>query len=552
MRCPRFLAIAVLSIFSLRAENPKLASDLTALLSDLTKKVDVIVQYDTPPDLSDIADLKGNGGSVKMQFDNIPAAVITISVGRLNNLTSLLKVKHISLDHPIAGLLDYTAATVGADLAWRAGLDGTGVGVAVIDSGIANHPDLQAAGVSRVVYQENFIDNESGDSFGHGTHVAGIVGGNGNASTGGAYKRTFKGIAPGVSLIDLRVLDKNGMSSDSVVIAALDRVIQLRKRYNIRVVNLSLGRQITESYQTDPLCKAVEQVWRSGVVVVIAAGNDGRRGYSSILAPGNSPSAITVGAMKTMTTVTRTDDNIASYSSKGPSALDLVSKPDLVAPGNLTISLLAPGSTLANAFPGNVVATSDYSAQTGMSSAYFRLSGTSMATPVVSGTAALLIQKDPSLSPDTVKARLMKTASKKFPTYSYAYDPTTKQSFVSTYDLYTVGAGYLDVAAAISNNDVANGSAASPSLVPIPLVGITYLTNTALPGGTLAIWGTNGPFSNMAVWGTLAIWGTNNPFSTLAIWGTTAPWGALAIWGTNTPTGTLAIWGTSNQGYAEQ
>ena len=171
-----------------------------------------------------------------------------------------------------------------------------------------------------------------------------------------------------------------------------------------------------ESYKLDPLCQAVEKAWQSGIVVVVAAGNNGRyqptNGYGTVTSPGNDPYVITVGAMKTMGTPTRTDDLIASYSSKGPTAIDAVAKPDIVAPGNLLVSLEAPGSTLYNQYPGNRVPYSYYvnGGSTAPSSSYFTLSGTSMATGVVSGVVADLLQKSPSLTPDQVKARLMKTA----------------------------------------------------------------------------------------------------------------------------------------------
>ena len=170
----------------------------------------------------------------------------------------------------------------------------------------------------------------------------------------------LKGIAPNANLLDLRVLDKNGASTDSEVIAAIQQAVQLKSKYNVRVINLSLGRPIYESCNLDPLCQAVEAAWRNGIVVVTAAGNLGRNGYATVTAPGNSPHAITVGCMKTLETYPRSDDQIASYSSKGPTYIDLTVKPDVVAPGNLVVSLLAPGSTLAAEFPANVVPPSYY------------------------------------------------------------------------------------------------------------------------------------------------------------------------------------------------
>src|SRR5207245_1616213 len=151
--------------------------------------------------------------------------------------------------------------------------------------------------------------------------------------------------------------------------------------------------------------------------------------------------------------------------SKGPTYIDLTVKPDVVAPGNLVVSLLAPGSSLAAQYPGNVVGSSYYTnSGSAASPAYFRLSGTSMAAPVVSGTVAIMLQKDPTLTPDMVKARLMKTASKTFPATSIAVDPSTGAVYPSVYDIFTRGAGYVDIAAALANTDRAAGSASSPQV----------------------------------------------------------------------------------------
>src|SRR5205823_1785294 len=162
------------------------------------------------------------------------------------------------------------------------------------------------------------------------------------------------GVAPNANIINLRVLDANGSGTDSQVIAAIQRAIQLKSTYNIRVINLSLGRSVYESYTLDPVCQAVEAAWKSGIVVVVAAGNAGRnndygtQGYATIQAPGNDPNVITVGATKTNGTPQRLDDTVASFSSKGPTLLDHVVKPDLVAPGNRVVSLASPGSTLVS------------------------------------------------------------------------------------------------------------------------------------------------------------------------------------------------------------
>jgi len=197
-----------------------------------------------------------------------------------------------------------TTQTVNANIAWNLGLDGTGVGVAVIDSGIALVDDLKNANqtASRVVYSQSFVSGQDAtDGYGHGTHVAGIIGANGFDSTGAGFSRTFKGVAPNVNLISLKVLDQNGSGLESDLISAIQTAIQLKNTYNIRVLNLSLGTPVFESYTLDPLCQAVEAAYQAGIVVVVAAGNSGRdnsmgtSGYGTIASPGNDPYVITVG-----------------------------------------------------------------------------------------------------------------------------------------------------------------------------------------------------------------------------------------------------------------
>jgi serine protease AprX len=226
------------------------------------------------------------------------------------------------------------------------------------------------------------------------------------------------------------------------------------------VINLSLGRPVYESYRTDPLCQEVEKAWNAGIVVIVAAGNAGRdnsagtQGYGTIAAPGNDPLAITVGAMNTEGTPQRSDDLMTTYSSKGPTWSDHVVKPDLVAPGNKIFSIRRVGSTLESEQPGAVAPAASYirSPWPGENSNYLILNGTSMAAAVASGSAAAMIGAGAGvLSPDTVKARMMKTASKSFPSGSVITDPTTGQSFAIQYDLFTVGAGYLDLDAALAS-----------------------------------------------------------------------------------------------------
>ena len=548
----RFLSVilVLMAAGSAFADDSKISPDLKPLLANPANKVTVIVQYNSPPQTCTSSGLLGGlictvvnitGGVVNGVFNLINAVSATLSAGDIIPLSNQSNVTYISLDRPLKASLDYTAATVNAPYAWSSGWDGTGVGIAVIDSGVYLHPDLRAANSSqsRVVYRQSFIGGVQNDDYGHGTHVAGIVAGNGSSSSQSGAFRTFRGIAPNANILDLRVLDQNGSSNDSAVLAAIQQAVQLKSRYNVRVINLSLGRPIYETCNRDPLCRAVDSAWNSGIVVVVAAGNLGRNGYATVLSPANSPRAITVGAMKTMGSSSRSDGLVASYSSKGPTYIDLTVKPDVVAPGNMVVSLLAPGSTLPGMYPANVVAASEYTKSTYPGGGgYFRLSGTSMATPVVSGAAALMIQREPGITPDTLKARLMKTASKSFPTNSTATDPATGEVYTSQYDLFTIGAGYIDILSALNNSDTANRSAFSPSVTYNSSQNQAYLVK-----GASTLWGSS------AAWGDSAVWGSTVLLSgTSAVWGSSAVWGDSAAWGTSACWGDSAAWGDSNRG----
>ena len=419
--------------------HSKLAADLANFPLNADGTVSVIIQFKQTPK-AHASEMAAQGGRLKFSFDHINGAAYRIPVRMLVWLQNHPDVAYVSPDRPNKVASDDDIPAVEGDVARQQyGLDGTGIGVAIIDSGVFNHDDLQkSSGLgSRIVYSESFIpgDTSTNDAYGHGTHVAGIVAGNGRDSASG-YPTQYVGVAPNANIINLRVLDANGSGTDSQVIAAIQRAIQLKSTYNIRVINLSLGRNIYESYALDPVCQAVEAAWKAGIVVVVAAGNGGRnnsygtQGYATIQAPGNDPNVITVGATKTNGTPGRLDDTVASYSSKGPTLLDHVVKPDLVAPGNRIVSLASPGSTLVTSLSNLniqpittcILGLLGNSCTTGLSGKYTRLSGTSMATPIVAGAAALMFQKDPTLTPDTIKARMMKTAWKGYPGNSWAYD----------------------------------------------------------------------------------------------------------------------------------
>jgi serine protease AprX len=293
---------------------------------------------------------------------------------------------------------------------------GQGVTVAVVDSGISNHTDLQASnGDSRVIASTNQTSETSAsDGYGHGTHVAGIIGGNGTLSNG-----VYNGIAPAVNLINVKVSNQQGMATASDLIDGLQWIKANKTAYNIRVVNISLNSTVAESYHTSPLDAAVEILWFNGIVVVVAAGNNGTgNGPVTLYPPANDPFVITVGAVEDRGTAALSDDTIASFSAYG-STEDGFAKPDLVAPGRHVVSSLAGINSQAYLnHPAHRVNDS-----------YFRMSGTSMSAPIVSGAVAQLLQDEWNLNPDQVKHRLMATANKNWPGY----------------DAAKAGAGYLDI-----------------------------------------------------------------------------------------------------------
>ncbi|HMC75129.1 MAG TPA: S8 family serine peptidase, partial [Terriglobales bacterium] len=368
-------ALILTASISADAASPKISHDTPTRGAGL---VDVIVQFKHTPNGSHAQKVAARGGVLKTDLSLVKALHVALPANRIQELANDPEVGYISRDRALASTgatisFDVPSPAVNAPYAWSKGATGAGIGVAVIDSGTQDAADLQnSAGKNRIIYKQSYIPGTTGtvDVYGHGIHVAGLIGGNGKSSSG-----QYQGAAPTVNVLNFRVLNDNGVGQDSYVINAIQAVISLKTTYNIRVINLSLGRPVYESYEVDPLCQAVEQAWKAGIVVVVAAGNDGRddfagtSGYGTITAPGNDPYVITVGAMKQMGTATRSDDLIASYSSKGPTAIDHIVKPDIVAPGNLVISLLGKSAThLQHSYPQNQV-----------NKTYFVLSGTSMA-----------------------------------------------------------------------------------------------------------------------------------------------------------------------------
>ena len=286
-----------------------------------------------------------------------------------------------------------------ADLVWQElvrlhkvppAIDGRGVRVALIDSGVADVPDLH----NRVVARVDFTEERDGlDTYGHGTHMAGLVAGDGTASAG-----QWVGAAPGADLISLKVASWNGATDTSSVIAALRWVVTNKSRYDIRIVNLSFGTNSRQTSRSDPLDRAVERAWQAGIVVVVSAGNLGPLA-GSVSKPGDDPRILTVGSFDDENSLVGEDHHIPDFSSRGPTQ-DGVEKPDIVAPGVSIVSLRAPDSTVDTFRP---TARLDEN--------YFKGTGTSQSAAIVSGVAALVIQANPRLTPDQVKGILIDTAN---------------------------------------------------------------------------------------------------------------------------------------------
>jgi serine protease AprX len=298
----------------------------------------------------------------------------------------------------------YTLANqvTGAAGMWDAGATGQGVDVAVIDSGVVPVDGLQAAG--KVVHGPDLTPEASTsaknlDTYGHGTAMAGIIAGRDSAAAAPYPGNTsdFIGMAPDARIVSIKVADAQGQTDVSQAIAAIDWVVTNghKNGLNVRVLNLSFGTDGLQSYQLDPLAYAAEQAWHAGVVVVVAAGNQGNDS-GRLDNPAIDPYVIAVGSDNANGTASTADDVVSSFSNSG----DGIRNPDLVAPGDHVVSLRDPGSYLDAQYPAARIGER-----------LFRGSGTSQAAAVVSGGAALLLSQRPDLTPDQVKALLTRTAS---------------------------------------------------------------------------------------------------------------------------------------------
>lgn len=372
-----------------------------------------------------------SGGAVDEALPIVDGVSARIPADRIDELRADRRVRSVTADDPIAfegapdtGTAHRIQKIVRSNDLWTRGVDGRGTTVALLDTGVyAGHPDL----AGRVVHCED-LSHEAGtaahcaDTFGHGTFMAGLIAGDGTASNG---KHT--GAAPAARLVSVKAAGFDGATDVSTVLAGIQWIVAHRDVYGIRVMNLSLGTDSAQDYRLSPLNYAVERAWASGIVVVVSAGNSGP-GAATVMKPGDDPYVITVGASNDEGSMATGDDRVPVFSSRGPTRANGLAKPDLVSPGVHTVSLRSPGSAIDQRYGATAV----------VDGLYFKGTGTSMATATVSGIVAQLLQDEPGLTPDQVKARLTSTARG-----------------IAETDLMRVGAGLVDAYAAATSTSMA-------------------------------------------------------------------------------------------------
>jgi serine protease AprX len=419
------------------------------------------------------------------------------------------------------------SATVSSDLTRQYSVtEAPSIGIAVIDSGLNAATDFD----KRITHFYDFTGGRAhrtspSDPYGHGTHVAGLIG------------SRFVGVAPKVSLVGLRVLDAEGEGRTSDVLRAIEFATDNRAALGIHVINISLGHPVYEPALTDPLVQAVERAVRAGLVVVTSAGNfgtnprTGEPGYAGVVSPGNAPSALTVASLQTFDTIARGDDRIALYSSRGPTWYDAYAKPDIAAPGHNMLSLAAPGSYLRKLHE-----------QRGGSGNYMRLSGTSMAAGVTSGLVGLMLQANPRLTPNALKALLQFSAIAVHNADGGLFDPLTQGTGAIN------GNGALQLAAAI---DATQPVGAKWLLAGVPMQSV--IGGETLDWSQAILWGSHRAVGdglideNRGAWATGVVWGDGLEEDNI-VWGTNCDGSAECdniVWGTAFDEEDNIVWGTS-------
>ncbi|MDH5340862.1 MAG: S8 family serine peptidase, partial [Rubrivivax sp.] len=562
--------------------SPKIAADLLAAINasstprlSWAKDIDGVryvkaIVVGTPTADPELTSLRNSvlaaGGSIYFRYTSVAALSVLLPAQRVIDIANRADVQTLSPNRMTArtattltpshleqatGVTGVRSRSQATPLGYS-GLDGAGIGIAVLDSGVmpAHALFADANGATRVRKALNILKtgdvtttalkdwtpgvdqsaalypasptlasfasktNNAGsnftDGYGHGTHVAGVAAGR---DLHEALDTT--GIAPGATLFDVKVLDDKGFGQLSDVLAGIDWVIYYARTLNIRVLNLSLAADSTEGWQTDPLARAVRSASAAGITVVVAAGNfgqaaNGAERFGTISSPGHDPSVITVGSANTRGTGDRADDSVNFFSSRGPTRgasvgadgvrrVDNLLKPDLVAPGNKIVSALSVSDVSMSTWSllpqkhwelGWGLPNSTYGGRSVM-----RLSGTSIAAPVVAGAAALLLQANPGLTPPLVKAILQYTAQP-----------------IAGANLLQQGAGLLniegavrlaqalrtDVAAAVQAGTIAPGAAllAAGKAMPEP---VTLLDGKKIPWSRIVVAGGSHVLSGSAL-----------------------------------------------------
>jgi serine protease AprX len=491
-----------------------------------TRVVQAIVQFNGPVSQAKEQSDARSHGRIIGKLPIIHGLAIETTAAQARSLASSPDVRAVSLNATVhteslpSGLPDMPGSqgvsgaqlqttydqSMGAAQLWKFGVTGTGVGVAVIDTGIDGQlPDFASAdgNHSRVIVSA--VDNPSAttatDSYGHGTDVAGIIAGNRPGSA--PLHDQYIGVAPNANLISIKVSDEAGTTNVLDVIYGLQFAIQHRSQYNIRVVNMSLDSSTPESYKADPLDAAVEAAWLHGIVVVAAAGNRGSASDAVQYSPGNDPYVLTVGGLDEHGTANPADDTIAEWSSQGATQ-DHTQKPDVYAPGTSIVSVLAPNSVFANNSTCNCIVAGGQ---------YIQTSGTSMAAPVIAGLVADLLEVHPRWTPDQVKGDLVSNAVS---ANSSLQEPGAVKAALNwnpaPADQGLTPSGLLNTATGQINLNLATWNLATWSRATGALRA-GYADSSYTCKGCVAA-GSGSVNSSLATWG-LATWG-------LATWGTLA------------------------------
>ncbi|MEA2684070.1 MAG: serine protease AprX [Chloroflexota bacterium] len=442
--------------------------------------------------------VREQGGSIDQRYPVINAFSATVSTSLARQLNHDSRVKRLNLNLPVkwlgsavdsSQLVNRYNAMSHVPNAWSAGLDGSEVQVAVVDTGVWPHDDLTKAapgvpgntGNRLIANTTNIHATDVLDHYGHGTHVAGIVAGNGYDS-GGQYL----GVAPNSLLVSVKVSDDLGNANEGDVINGLEWIYQANRHgMHIKVVNLSLASSVAQSFHQSSLDAEVEKLWLSGVTVVAAAGN----GSGAVqYAPGNDPFVITVGSVDDNYQASRMASPMASWALYGRTQ-DGFNKPEIVADGSHVVSLNAPASALSAQHPLNMVGAT-----------YFKMGGTSMAAPQVAGMAALMLQNNPRLSNGTIKRELRHS--------SLSFGGTAYTSWLG------LGGGFMDAGAIndMDHNDDNLGVPTSSSFDPGTgniLAGGAWYTGVSTPDAPWTSVAWNSVAWNSVAWNSVA-WNNNN------------------------------------------